>query len=203
MSTYLDVKTEVATQLGKKDYDTPDMIRDTAIKRARRKFYKEYPWSFNNKVDDITFVLGEAPFPTDIEETFIPKVYGYDGTLKTPYKLVDIADVDGYVASYPVFALDYNNKKILSNLSSTVKIDYQIKPNESPTDIFVELTDDISAITALAIAYYWLAKERNDDMFKLFSQSYEAERARLIIRDRLSEPVRRFKPDTTDYGYGA
>lgn len=200
MSTTLNIKEEVALQLGKTNGAVADTKRDTAIIRARRKFYKEIPWSFLKNVATVTFSSGVATIPTDMDTTFDVQVYSYTGELKTEYKHVDVEDVDSYTSDYPVFAIDIEGGQLKTNLDGTVDITYQKEVSDTLSDVFVEPCD-ISAIVNLAIALFWLSSERNDDMYKLFMESYNKELQRLVTLDRVKAPVKRFKVDYSDYGY--
>ena len=202
-STLLDICQEVANQLGKNNGDVADTKRDTAIKRARRRFYKEYPWSFTKKSDTITFASGVAGFPSDYDTNFEPKIYSYSGVLKKEYKLVPLEDVSGYTTDIPVFAIDYGNSQFVTNLDSAPNITYHIRVSSDMSNTSViEPCDDISAIVSLSVALYWLLSERNDDMFKMFKADYDTEIDRLIKEDAKKSPVRRFRDDNNGYGFG-
>lgn len=198
----LDIKVEVASQLGKTNGNQPDPKRDASIIRARRKFYSAFRWSFLSKQADLTLEGGEANLPTDLNIAFEPRIYTYSGIRKIKYRLVAKEELSSYTSASPVFAVDYNAKKILTNLDGVVEIDYQIKVADTIDDDFVEPTPDITPIVLLGVSYYWLASERNDEMHQLFLKEYEEELRNAVARDRMSQPIKRFGTDLTDYGYG-
>lgn len=201
MSTTLNIQNDVSIQLGKDNGSVAESKRDNAILRAKRKFYKEYAWSFLSKNADLTFTNGSVSFPADFDESFEPKIYSYDGILKTEYKLVPLEDVSGYTSDYPVFGIDFAAKAFKSNISAAVKITYQILVPDTIVPDYTEPCDDITPIVDLAIAYFWLLKERNDQMFTMWMSVYNKDLADAIRKDRLKQPVRKFKVDNTDYGY--
>jgi hypothetical protein len=202
MSTTLDIKLDVASQLGKKDGNVAEQIRDNSIQRARRKFYHEFPWSFLKKQDSLTFTSGVLAFPLDYDTAFEPQIFNYTSNYKTEYKLVALEDVDSYTSAQPAFAIDPENGQFVTNVDGDIEITYRVKISDTLSDTFEEPVSDITPIVALSVAYYWLAKERNEDMFKMFKEEYQSELARLVREDRLKDPVRYFNIDTTDYGYG-
>lgn len=187
--------------MGKTDGAIPNPKRDTAIIRARRKFYKEFPWSFLKKKTTITFTSGVATFPVDYDTTFEPRIYSYVGNVKTEYKLVPLDNVSAYTTACPVFAIDVEGGQFTSNTDGTPEITYPILVSDTLSDSFAEPTSDISAIVALSVGYFWLASERNAGNFDRFNAVYKEELARLVREDRLKSPVRYAQIDTTDYGY--
>lgn len=203
MSTTADIQLDVSLQLGKPDGSVSNTKRDQAILRAKRKFYREFPWSFLKKTASLTFASNVADFPSDYDTDFEPRIYSYSGTLKTEYHLVALEDVDSYTTDKPVFAIDINNSQFVTNLDGTVDIVYQIAVPQTTVTTYVEPTPDITPIVYLAIAYYWLAAERNTENFDRFNALYKEELSGMVAKDRMKDPVRYINFDTTDYGYGS
>jgi hypothetical protein len=202
LSNTLDIKIEVASQLGKTNGNVPEIKRDTAIVRARRAFYGAFPWSRLKNSDVLTFASGVVAWPIDFDATFPPHIYTYSASLKVPYRLVAIEDVSGYTLDVPVFAVDFANSQFISNVDGDVNITYQTQVSDTLSDSFVEPTDDISPIVSLAIGYYWLSAERKAEQYDRFTAVYKQELADCIRQDRLKQPTRHFVKDGSDYGYG-
>jgi hypothetical protein len=201
MSTTLDIQLDVATQLGKADGNVANSRRDQAIIKAKRKFYKEYPWSCLKKSASLTFASGVLDFPADYDPQFEPKIYTYTSNYKTEYKLVALEDVDSYTSAVPVFSIDQANSHFVTNVDATVEITYQIAVPETTVTAYVEPATDITAIVNLAIAIWWLSTERNTENYDRFMTIYKEELTRLVRMDRLKDPVRYLNIDTTNYGY--
>lgn len=192
MAILLDIKKQVAAQMGKSDYSTSDDKRNILINSARREFYSAKKWSFCKKSATLTFSSGEASFPTDYNPSHdVGEIYSYSNNTKTKYEQVNLEDLSSYEddsTAYYVFAIDVENSKILSNQqSATPTLTYFFLPSDAELDTSddtdTEPAPDISAIALLATAMVWLSKERDEENYDRFYKRYEAVLKRMIERD--------------------
>jgi len=116
MSTLLDLKTIVATQLGADNASTSVSKRDKIINIARREYYSLRAWTFLRKSAAVTITAQVGSLPTDYNDKFEPlAVYTYSGTTKYAYQLVDWDDLPYYPTSEYAFAVDKFNNQIKIN----------------------------------------------------------------------------------------
>ncbi len=198
MATLLDIKKFVASQTGKTDWSVADTKRDTIINQARREFYSTKKWKFLKKTATLTFSSGSASFPSDYNPSFdVGQIYSYTGTEKQPYTQVDLEDLTSYPADSTsdfVFALDIENSAIKSNQqSATPTLTYYHLPADKATDASddsdVEPSTDITCISLLATAMWWLAKERDADNYNRFYVRYQEALKKAIQRDNINGPA--------------
>lgn len=205
----LTLKTFVANQLGADNGATSVAIRDQLINRARRKFYSERRWSFlwvPNTAVTITAQLGTLP--TDFNyEWGLECVYTYTSNQKFEYMEVEYNEVQGFTTDSYVYAIDKVNGKIFINQTNvaTVQIDYYKLPADAATngtaDGLAEAAPDVTPIAYLAIAYWWLGKERATAKFQLFKDQYDQEVSRWIKRDATNQPVKPVNLNPLTQGY--
>ena len=197
MASLLDIKRFVASQTGKTDWSVADSKRDTIINQARREFYSLRKWKFLKKSATLTFSSGEADFPTDYNPNFdVGQIYSYSGNDKTEFTQVELEDLPKYEkdsATYNVFAIDYENSKILSNQqSATPTLTYFHLPADKAIDASedndIEPTTDITCICLLATAMWWLAKERDEENYNRFYVRYQEALKKAIQRDNVNGP---------------
>ena len=201
MSTYLDLKTYIANQLGNTDQTTYDPQRDTfAVNNARRDFYHRRKWSFLRKTATLTFSSQYASLPTDYDEYFDPNsVYTYSGDVKYDYQQVEYEDLSAYSTSAFVYAIDKVNSRIYINQASvtTLTLDYQYQvadytATDSSQDTDVEPAPDMTALAMRAVALFWLSSERSTAKYQLFNDQYEMSAKRMEVMDAARTPVRFF-----------
>jgi hypothetical protein len=201
MSTYLDVKEAVAENLGKTDGSVYNTKREGAIKRARRKFYSEKPWSFLRKLGvTLTFTNNVASLPTDYNPTFIPlSVYSYSGNVKYDYRQVDWSNLAAFNNADWVYALNRADNTIkISQPDTTLLFDYIYLPADKTAidgsqDNDVEPAPDTTAIELLATAYYYLSSRQSKSSYAQFMDAYNMELARLAKNDHQNDSVLFFR----------
>lgn len=189
--TVLQLKTSVATQLGKTDYATPNVVRDSSINDSRREIYASNKWGFLKKRVTITWVQdantnGTYSWPTTYTPEYdLGRMYdpapGSSATapVQNKYVQVELEDIPRYAinsTSDYVFAVDYENQKFVSNQNNTATV--QFVYFAFPRDWALDGTDDAqseiapplvyTAIRLLAIAQYWLAAERDEENYDRF-----------------------------------
>ena len=211
MSTYLDLKTYVANQLGNTDQTTFDAQRDQfAINNARRDFYHRRKWSFLRKTATLTFAGGFAPLPADFDKFFDPNfVYTFSGNVKYDYLPVEYSELQAYAADCFVYAVDKVNSRIYTNQASvtTLTLDYQYEVSDyTATDAtqnaLVEAAPDITPIVLRAVALFWLSSERSTSKYQLFNDQYEQLTRRMEVMDAARTPQRFFgRPTFSKNGY--
>lgn len=205
MSTWLDLKTAVTGQLGGVDGGVYVAKRETAINRARRRYYSKRRWSFL-KVDDatLTFTAQVASLPTDFNRSFDPiDIYFYSGSIKYPFEKVEWGSINSYLSDQYVYAINKKTNQIKINQSSatvsTATMEYTYLPadktaTDASQDTDVEAAPDTTAIELLAIGYWWLAKERDEEAYKSFEGQYEQKTQEDIVRDLAATPAHFFRP---------
>lgn len=203
MSTFLDVKTAVTGQLGGVDAATYVAKRETAINRARRRYYSSHPWEFLLK-PGVTqaFVAGIGTIPTDMNVKLVPRgLYYYSGYLKYEFDKVAWSDVPSYATDSYVYAVDAQGRRFKTNHPeiASLTLDYYYLPADYASttggdDSTVEPAPDTSAIEFLSIGYWWLAKERDEDKFKIFEQRFLSQLREDTKAEAATEPVRFFRP---------
>lgn len=207
MSTILDIKKYVASQTGKTDWSTADNKRDTIINAARREFYSCKKWSFLKKTASLTFTANEASFPTNFNPSFDPgQLYSYSGTTKTLLSYVELEDFAQYSAGDNKYAFDFENSKIKCTESSATITYFQLpedKAVDGSDDSDVEPAPDITCISLLATAMWWLAKQRDEDNYKTFYTRYENLLKKMVQRDNMVGATRRIPSylEGFDLGY--
>lgn len=180
MATLLDIKNDVAGQLGATDGAVSVPKRDRAINRARRKFYSERKWSFCFRSATSQTVTSQlVDLPTNFNKKFDPDcVYYYSGGVKYEFEKVEWSDIDQYDTGSYVYAINKQTEKIKINQTtvSTIDIDYYQLPTDAAIsttdDSTEELAPDIEPITTLSIAYWWLTAQRSTANFDRFMDIY-------------------------------
>jgi hypothetical protein len=200
MSTYLDVKEAVAENLGKTDGATPDTKREGAINRARRKYYSEGRWGFLTRTATLTFTAQVASLPTDFNGKFSPVcVYKYSGNVKYEFLKVPYADIGSYLTDQYAYAVDEYNGTIKINQSdATLTIDYVYLPadktaTDGSQDADIEPAPDITAITLLATAYFYLSSRQSKGSYEQFKQAYDLQLQEDQRSDAQGSPIRFFR----------
>lgn len=180
MSTLLDVKNDVAGQLGATDGATSVAKRDRAINRARRRFYSERKWSFCFTSATVSISSQLGSLPTLYNEKFDPEcVYYYSGTTKYEFSKVGWSDVASYTSESYVYGINKGTGQIKINRTDVASLTmdyYQLPADAAITtaeDSTTELAPDIEPITALSIAYWWLTTERSTANFDRFNDLYK------------------------------
>lgn len=203
MATFLDIKTDVTEQLGSLDANTYVAKRETCINRARRRYYSENAWYYLGVNDySLAFTAGVAPLPTNFNKKFDPEdVYYYSGNIKYAFNKVDWGSIPSYLQDQYVYAIDKTAGSIKTNHPeiAALTMSYTMLPSDytatdGSQDTSVEAAPDITAIVFLAIAYWWLSKERNDDLYKLFLAQYKDKLKDDMTQDEATTPVRFFRP---------
>lgn len=171
MSTVLDFKTAVARQLGKSNAAVDVPKRDGALGEAILQYTDEYPWSWN-ETSVAKSNLGTVP--TDFNSRFDPKAYYAD----TATSIVDVAYVPyAYFATRSDAVFSVNAGSVYTNVTVPITILYQKKAQTIATngsDNATTLTiPNITTITKLAIALYWLAAERDETNYDRFMRTYD------------------------------
>lgn len=210
-NTLLQLKTMVANHLGSDDGGTATAIRDTLVNRARQRFYGERKWSFclsPNTTVTITAQLGTLPSTFNL--AFDPEcVYTYTGNQKYEYTKVEYNEVNTHTTNSYVYAIDKTAKKIYINQTtvSSVLMDFYQVPADAATDGSAdstnELAPDISAIGYLAIAYWWLGKERATSKYQLFYDMYKEARDAMKSLDVKNQAVKPLNLNPLTQGYNA
>ena len=203
MSTFLDLKTGVTGQLGGLDGGTYVAKRETAINRARRRYYGEHRWEYLN-VDDalLTFTVGVASLPADFNLKYDPlDIYYYSGNIKYPFTKVSWGNVPSFLQDQFCYAVNKKTKQVKTNHPeiATLTLEYTYTPADYTStsggdDATIEPAPDITAIELLAIGYWWLAKERDIQKFKMYEQQYHDQVKRDLALEASTEPVRFFRP---------
>lgn len=203
MATWLDLKTAVTGQLGGVDGGVYVAKREVAINRARRRYYSKRRWSFL-KVDDatLTFTAQVAPLPSDYNRKFDPiDIYFYSGNIKYCFEKVEWGSIPSYQTDQYVFAINRKTNQIKINQTNvaTATMEYTYLPadktaTDGSQDTDIEPAPDMSAIELLAIGYWWLAKERDEDNYKLFEGQYEQKMQEDIVADLASTSAHFFRP---------
>ena len=210
MPTYLNLKEAVAENLGKTDGSTYNTKREGAINRARRKYYSERQWSFTTKVGaTLTFTAQVASLPSDFNDKFNPiSIYTYVGNQKYNYRLVEWSDLTAYGSLDYVYALDpFNGTVKISQSTSTLSLDYTYLPldktaTDGSQDADVEPAPDITAISLLATAYYFMSSRQSKGTYQQFLDGYKEQKRDDEMSDSSSTPVRFFnKPRMLNTGY--
>lgn len=204
MSTFLDVKNEVTGQLGGLDATSYVAKRETCINRARRRYYSETSWQYLGVNDyPLPFTAGIAPLPIDFNVKFSPQdIYFYAGNIKYTFNKVEWGSIPSYLTDQYVYAVDKGvarqvktNHPELSSLTmsyTTLPTDYTA--TDGSQDTSVEPAPDISAIVLLAIGYWWLSKERDEDKYQLFLKQYLEKLKTDLSEDYSTTPVKFFRP---------
>ena len=201
MSTLLDLKTIVATQLGADNASTSVSKRDKIINIARREYYSLRAWTFLRKSAAVTITAQVGSLPTDYNDKFEPlAVYTYSGTTKYAYQLVDWDDLPYYPTSEYAFAVDKFNNQIKINQTTVgaVTLDYTYLPADHPIDVtedsVSEPAPDITPIGLLAIAKWWLSSERATGKYQLFKDEYEKAVGQAVMIDNRSKGLKAINP---------
>lgn len=203
MSTFLDLKTAVTGQLGGLDAGTYVAKRETAINRARRRYYSENSWYYLG-VNDYTlnFTAGIASLPSDMNQKFDPSdIYFYSGNIKYAFNKVDWGSISSYLTDQYVFAVDKSSKRIKTNHPeiATLTMQYTTLPadytaTDGSQDSNVEPAPDITAIEYLSVAYWWLSKERDSEEYDRHMAMYREQLKIDLEADQATTPVRFFRP---------
>lgn len=210
MSTWLDLKEAVAENLGKTDGATYNTKREGAILRARRKYYSERQWDFLKKVGVVlTFTTQVAPLPTDFNGNFNPvRVYKYVGNLKYDYRRVEWDDLTSYGSLDYVYAVDnVNNLVKISQNDPTLLIDYTYLPvditaTDGTSDSTVEPAPDITAISLLGTAYFFMSSRQSKASYQVFLDGYKEQLQLDEKKDAGNQTPRFFRPLTTTINTG-
>jgi len=209
MSVLLDIKNEVAGQLGADNGSVSVPKRDRAINRARRKYYSEKRWSYLKKTASITITAQLGSVPSDFNKKFDPiAVYTYSGNMKYEYKKVDWDDLLEYGTLDYCYAINKVNGqiKISQTTVTPVSMDYTYLPADAAIstadDNTTEPAPDITAIVLLSIGIWWLSSERATGKYQLFYDQYKDQLTQDIRIDGASQALRRFnRPCYPDFGY--
>lgn len=195
MATLLDVKTDVAQQLGQTNPTSAVALRDVAINSARRTYYSEQQYSFLEKSADITISSQVGTIPTDMNIKFpFKKIYAYISGIYYEFSPVPWNELDSYDSSAYVYAIDPGNRQIKINQTTitTISCIYTYLPADKALDTSdntdVEPAPDITPIVYLAVARYWLASERATGKYQLFKDLYDAEVMKARADSDLSTP---------------
>lgn len=205
MATYTTLKRMVANHLGKTDHTTANTIRDNAINDAYTQICQEYPFSWLLiPGTDLTLSSNEADLASDYNPSFgIHHAYTESsGTADDHvYVRVAIKDWDNYASGGSSTATDYvyyieydstNDVYVFhSNQSSgTVKYFYFKVPSELSNGTDVCVVPDPTAVVYLAVAKWWLATERNEEMYQMFYKMYQERLMRMIKNDQMKNTMR-------------
>lgn len=182
MPTKADLKASVARQLGKTNAATPVPKRDLSIQDALMQYVGERAWTWNEAT--VSLSDGDA-LPADFSDDYDPKGHYYEGTRKVPLRLVADADLASWLS--PAFSVDSGTFQTNATVAVTLK--YQMA---APTidaagadDADVLPMSDITTVSRLAVALYWLAAERDDENFDRFTVLYNRDLLpRDILRDK-------------------
>lgn len=195
MSTLLDIKTDVAQQLGQTNPTTAVTLRDVAINSARRTYYSEQQYSFLEKAADITITSQVGTLPTDMNIKFpFKKVYTYINSIYYEFSPVGWEELASYDTSAYVYAIDSGNRQIKINQTTiaTISTLYTYLPADKALDTSdnadPEPAPDITPIVYLAVARYWLASERATGKYQLFKDLYDAETMKARADSDLATP---------------
>jgi hypothetical protein len=215
MPTYLDLKDEVANNLGKTDGSTYNVKRESAINRARRRYYSAKRWTFlSKKATSVVIASQLGDLPTDYNTKFAPGcVYTYSGNIKTEYRQVEWDQLAAYGQLDYVYAVDLVNRdiKISQTNVAAVLLDYQYLPvsktaTDGSQDADVEPAPDVTAIALLATAYFYLSARQGKAAYKAFSEDYKLQLGIDVADDNQAAPVRFFheglRPINTGYQGG-
>jgi len=203
LSTFLDLKTDVTSQLGGLDAATYVSKRETCINRARRRYYSETSWYYLGVNDySLAFTAGIATLPTDMNQKFDPSdIYFYSGNIKYAFNKVDWGSIQSYLTDQYVYAVDKSSRRIKTNHPeiTTLTMQYTTLPadytaTDGSQDTTVEPAPDITAIALLAIGYWWLSKERDKQKYNEFETEYLAKVKQDMTEDEATVPVRFFRP---------
>lgn len=205
MPTWLDLKTAVTGQLGGVDGGVYVAKRETAINRARRRYYSKRRWSFL-KVDDatLTFTAQVASLPADYNRKFDPiDIYFYSGNIKYCFDKVEWGSINSYLSDQYVYAINRKTNQIKINQPTatvpTTTMEYTYLPADKTSttgsqDSDIEPAPDSTAIELLSIGYWWLAKERDEDAYKSFERQYQVHLQDDITNDLASTPAHFYRP---------
>jgi len=210
MATFATLKRKVANRLGRTDNATDNTIRDNSIKDAADQIYQETKWSWTLKTATLTVSSGTADLPTDYNPSFglDYAVYEVSGDANDkPYIRVDVRDLDLYSSSDRVYAITYSDTSDVyvftsNQTTDTVKIYYHYLPAELSADADVCIVPDPMAVTYLAAAMWWLAKERDEDNYDRFYAKYSERLAKMISNDKSFNTLRRNLSSKIDSGGG-
>jgi hypothetical protein len=184
MPTKLDLKTSVARQLGKTNASTPTPKRDLSINDALMQYTNERAWVWNQAT---TSLSDGGTLPNNFSSDSNPIAYYYDSGRKVDVQQVANADLANF--TNPVFSVDSGTFE--TNVTVPVSIIYQMTPaslaSTGSDDASVLPMKDISTVSKLAVALYWLAAERDEDNFDRFMRIYDT---RLLPRDILKDQQR-------------
>lgn len=209
MPTLLDIKIDVAQQLGKTNSTTPVPLRDIAINSSRRTYYAEQPWSFTEKPADISLTSQLGSLPTDMLTKFpFKKVYTYIDDVLYEFSEVGWDELASYSSAAYVYAINKDTKQIKINQTdvATVSTIYNYLPADKALDTSdntdVEPAPDITPIVYLAIARYWLSAERATGKFQMYKDLYDAALAGSRMDSDLATPrIELGTVEGTELGY--
>lgn len=169
MSTILNLKTAVARQLGKVNALVNTPKRDGAIGEAILQYTDEKDWKWNQSTKEMS--NGDT-LPTDLSEAFDPLAYYYSGGRICDVDYIDAAYFDG--RSDPVFT--FSGGKLKTNVTVPITIIYhmqsQIVALDGSDNSTVLNIPNITSVTKLAVALYWLSAERDEYNFERFTKEY-------------------------------
>lgn len=167
--TTLEFKIQVATQLGKRDAATANVVRDAKIREGVRRMTEAVRWNWNEATASQPVSLGYADFPANMSAAFAPKGVTCSRTALEEIPLQEVALMN---AGDQTYAVDKANRRIYTKAGTAVFFSYQKKPLSMAldgSDDAVEIPmPDPSAMIDWTIAHYWLGAERDLDAKREF-----------------------------------
>ena len=190
-STYAILKHKTANRVGKTDNATANTIRDNCIVDAVTQICTDNRFSWTLAKDTLSVVAGAANLPTDYNPSFglVFAVHQVTGTANDrEYTRVDIRDIDNYSSSDYVYYITYDTSSGVyvfnsNQTTDTVVIYYHFLPTELSSDSDVSIVPDDMAVVYLAVALWWLAKERDESNYDRFYKEYEKRLAKMVLQD--------------------
>lgn len=201
--TYLQIKNRVANRSGRTDGGTANTIRDNAINNViRDTIANAHPFSWLRRS---TTVATDASGQGDLPANFNPNHKLQPGFVyisasgvgnDTPLTEVPRENFDLYNSAQNYkFYIDYNtstNRYRLntSEPSTTVTVVYYHIPTDLSSDSDTCVVPDPDAVVYLASAYYWLAKERDEQNHDRDQALGQQALTRMITNDKRANLTR-------------
>lgn len=205
-TTFENLRKQTIYHLGKTDYSSSDSIRDEMINEAISEIYNRWPFMWSRASETLTMSSNASLLDSSFNNVHpIIKVEDSNENLYTRINPRDKNQTD----SLYIYWIDFdssNNQWNLNipsdNTETTIETIYHILPEELSDATDKCYIPDSSAVSYLAAAKYWLAKERDESNFKNLMMIAEQKIQRMIIQDKRANEDTRVKTLTERYNLG-